>query len=74
MSMGDKSNIIDKAETLLFKIWLDELIRTYWERNWAYNDELFTVKYEMQSEWHDSSMKVDDRIYLKGILQLEVSS
>ena len=48
MSMGDKSNIIDEAETLLFTIWLDELRRTYWERNWAYNDELFTAKYEMQ--------------------------
>jgi len=48
MSMSDKSNIIDEAETLLFTIWLDELRRTYWERNWAYNDELFTAKYEMQ--------------------------
>jgi len=27
--MGDKSNIIDEAETLLFTIWLDELRRTY---------------------------------------------
>ena len=27
-----------------------------------------------RSEWHDSSMKVDDRIYLKGMFQLELSS
>jgi len=48
MSMGDKSNIIDEAQAVLFTIWLDELRRTYEERNWAYNDELFTAKYEMQ--------------------------
>jgi len=31
MSMGDKNNIINEAETFFLKIWLDELRRIYWE-------------------------------------------
>ena len=47
MSMGDKSNIIDEAETFIFIIWLDELRGIYWEELWAYNYEPFTISYEM---------------------------
>ena len=33
MSMCNKNNIIDEAETFLFTIWLDELRRIYWEEH-----------------------------------------
>jgi len=32
-SMGDKSNIIDEAEIIIFTIRLDELRRIYWEEH-----------------------------------------
>jgi len=74
MSMGDKSNIIDEAEAFLFTIWLDELRRTY-EKEIEHTTMSFLLQsMRCRSEWHDSSMKVDDRIYLKGMFQLEVSS
>jgi hypothetical protein len=47
MSMCNKNNIIDEAETFLFTIWLDELRRIYWEEHWAYKYEPFTASYEM---------------------------
>jgi hypothetical protein len=47
MSMGDKSNIIDEAETFLSTIWFDKLREIHEKEHWAYNDESFTASYEM---------------------------
>jgi hypothetical protein len=40
-------NIIDDANAFLFMIWFDKLRGIHGEELWAYNDEPFTVKYEM---------------------------
>ena len=68
MNMGDKLNIIDDANAFLFTIWFNKLRGIPWEEHWAFNKEPCTASYEMHVWWLGSSMKVDDRIYLKGIV------
>jgi hypothetical protein len=69
MSMGDKSNIIDEAETFLCTIWLEELRGIYWEEHWAYNHELLCCKLwdACLDDWIVFK-KTDDNIYLKSIV------
>ena len=67
MNMGDNMNIIDDANTFLFKIWLDG-----WEELFEENIELTTMSLSLQSmtcmlEWRGNSMIMDDYIYLKGV-------
>ena len=47
MNMGDNMNIIDDANTFLFKDLIRWVRRTFWGKHWAYNDEPFPAKYEM---------------------------
>ena len=77
INMGDKW-IIDNSNAFLFIIWLDELRRTYWARTlsiqqWAFYCKLRDACLTCTSGWLGNSMKVDDRIYLKGMFQLEAS-
>jgi len=71
MSIGDKSNIIDEAETFLFTIWLEELRGIYWEEHWAYNHELLYCKLwdACLDDWIVSK-KTDDNIYLKSTVSI----
>ena len=77
MNMGDNMNIIDDANTFLFKDLIRWVRRTFWGKHWAYNDEPFPAKYEMHVgmtwqfhdygwlhilEWCFSRRQVHDRL------------
>ena len=67
MSMGDRSSIIDEAETFLFTIGLEELKGIYWEEHWAYNHEpLYCKLWDACLDDWMISKKADDNMYLKS--------
>jgi hypothetical protein len=69
MNMGDKMNIIDDANTFLFKIWFDELRRTMKKNNKLTTMSLLLQSIRSMSGWLGSSMKNGDHIYLNGMFQ-----
>ena len=48
---------------------LDGLKAIYYKEHWAYNDELLLQTIRYMARWLDNSMKIDDNICLKNMVQ-----